>query len=506
MPVTILIPTALRSYADGLAAVHVEGRTVGEALGALAARHSALQKQLRTGDGRLRSFVNVYLNEEDIRYLQQEDTALRDGDKLTIVPSIAGGSGNGAATQAASRPLPLLDNDEIARYSRHLILPEVGMDGQRKLKGGSVLCVGAGGLGSPLTLYLAAAGVGRIGIVDFDVVDASNLQRQILHGTSWLGKSKLESAKQRLLDLNPKIQVDTYEEPLSSANALRIFRDYDVVADGTDNFPTRYLVNDACVLLGKPNAYGSIFRFEGQASVFHWNGGPCYRCLYPEPPPPGLVPSCAEGGVLGILPGIIGVIQATEAVKIILGVGETLSGRLLLYDALGMGFRELRLRRDPHCVLCSANATQKELIDYEQFCGVPGREHEEHTAQPAGTAGAGAAGAAAAPAAEGFTRLSVQQIAARMKEGWKPFILDVRKPHEANIVKLDSDLLIPHEEVAQHVNELPKDRDILVHCKLGGRSSAACKSLSEKGFSRLFNMEGGITAWAKEIDSRLPTY
>ncbi len=384
-----------------------------------------------------------------------------------------------------NKPLPPLDNEEIARYSRHLILPEVGMEGQQRLKAASVLCIGAGGLGSPLALYLAAAGVGRIGIVDFDVVDVSNLQRQVLHGTSWVGKSKLESAKQRLFDLNPHVEVETYEEALNSDNALGLLEGYDVVVDGTDNFPTRYLVNDACVLLGKPNVYGSIFRFEGQASVFNHQGGPCYRCLYEEPPPPGLIPSCAEGGVLGILPGMIGVIQATETVKVILGKGTTLSGRLLLYDALEMEFRQLKLRKNPDCVLCSDKATQTELIDYQQFCGAPALEASEPQL---------------------YEDLSVQEINRRLGEGWEPFVLDVRKQSEADIVTLDADLLIPHEDVGARLAEIPRDQAILVHCKLGGRSAKAAQVLGRAGYQGVFNMAGGITAWATEIDPSLPTY
>lgn len=390
--------------------------------------------------------------------------------------------------------LPQLNNEEIGRYSRHLILPNVGMEGQRKLKGSSVLCVGTGGLGSPLALYLAAAGVGRIGLVDFDVVDASNLQRQIIHGTAWVGKSKVESAKARIHDLNPNVQVDVYEEPLSSDNALRILEPYDVVVDGTDNFPTRYLVNDACVLLGKPNVYGSIFRFEGQASVFNHEGGPCYRCLYEEPPPPGLVPSCAEGGVLGILPGLIGVVQATEIVKILLGIGETLSGRLMLYDALGMSFRTLKLRKNPNCVICGPNPTVTELIDYEQFCGVP-------------SAAEGARPTDEASDDEGFVRQGVAEIKARLDAGWSPFVLDVRKPHEADIVRFDwADTLIPHEDVGARLSEIPRDRPILVHCKAGGRSAKAAKVLADAGYEDVTNMEGGITGWASELDPSMPTY
>lgn len=378
-----------------------------------------------------------------------------------------------------------LNREEIARYSRHLILEEVGMEGQTKLKNSSVLCVGTGGLGSPLLLYLAAAGVGRIGIVDFDVVDASNLQRQIIHGTKTVGQRKVISARDRILDLNPHIQVDIYEEPFTSENALRIAAPYDVVVDGTDNFPTRYLVNDACVMLGKPNVYGSIFKFEGQASVFNYRGGPNYRDLYPEPPPPGLVPSCAEGGVLGVLPGIIGAIQANETLKILLDKGESLSGRLLLFDALAMKFRELRLRRDPDAKPIT------ELIDYDQFCGIPKNTPNKEEA----------------PTMSGsFDRLTVAEIQQKMAGGWKPFVLDVRGQNEWQIVHFDwADTLIPHTEVGARLSEIPKDRDILVHCKLGGRSSQAATVLAAAGY-KVTNMEGGITAWANQLDPKMPTY
>lgn len=378
-----------------------------------------------------------------------------------------------------------LNNDEISRYSRHLILGEIGMEGQTKLKNSAVLCVGTGGLGSPLLLYLAAAGVGRIGIVDFDVVDASNLQRQIIHGTSKVGQRKVISARERIHDLNPHVQVDLFEEAFTAENAMRIAAPYDVVVDGTDNFPTRYLVNDVCVLLGKPNVYGSIFKFEGQASVFNYGDGPNYRDLYPEPPPPGLVPSCAEGGVLGVLPGLIGTIQATETIKLLLGLGSSLSGRLLLYDALAMTFRELKLRRDP-----SAPKIER-LIDYDQFCGVPKKSgsKEEHP---------GAAG--------GFRRMTVHEVAERRAAGWSPYVLDVRGAGEAAIVRFEwADRLIPHTEVGACLAELPKDREILVHCKLGGRSAQAAKILAEAGFD-VINLEGGITAWAREIEPAMPIY
>ncbi|MEQ1505676.1 MAG: molybdopterin-synthase adenylyltransferase MoeB [Myxococcota bacterium] len=471
---TIHIPSPLRPYTGDRPSVEVDGETVGEALGALTTRYPDLGRHLRDDAGKLRSFVNVYLGDEDIRHLGGESTRV-DGQQLTIVPSIAGGQD----------ALPELTRDEIARYSRHLILPELGLDGQRRLKAGSVLCVGTGGLGSPLLLYLAAAGVGRIGIVDFDVVDESNLQRQVLHGTSSVGKPKVQSAAERIRDLNPHVRLDLYEEPLTSANALRILGPYDVIVDGTDNFPTRYLVNDACVILGKPNVYGSIFRFEGQASVFNLGDGPNYRDLYPEPPPPGLVPSCAEGGVLGVLPGVIGTIQATETLKILAGIGTTLSGRLLLYDALNLTFRELKLRRDPNRQPITA------LIDYDQFCGVP----------------QALLAAQAAAATSPVTRITVRELADRRAAGWRPFVLDVRKPHEAEIVSLPFvDRLEPHETVGGIAGELPRDRDILVSCKSGARSAKAAQALVERGFTRVFDLDGGVLAWAREIDPTLPTY
>src|SRR6266700_4228970 len=371
----ILIPTPLRPYTDKQDMVDATGATIGELLADLTRRHEGLKTHLYNEQGRLRSFVNVYINDEDIRYLQKEQTPVNAGDTISIIPSVAGGVEAVAppspqAGPGATRTLPGLTNAEIKRYSRHLIMPEVGVEGQRKLKASKVLCIGAGGLGSPVAMYLAAAGVGTLGIVDFDTVDFSNLQRQILHGTPDVGRPKLASAKDKLHALNPEIDIETYEDALSSQNALKLFEPYDIIVDGTDNFPTRYLVNDACVLLGKPNAYGSIFRFEGQASVFATKDGPCYRCLYPEPPPPGLVPSCAEGGVLGVLPGIIGVIQATETMKLMLGIGEPLIGRFLIYDALKMRFREPKLKKDPDCPVCGTHPTVTKLIDYEQFCGI----------------------------------------------------------------------------------------------------------------------------------------
>jgi adenylyltransferase/sulfurtransferase len=394
-------------------------------------------------------------------------------------------------------PLPQLSNEEIKRYSRHLIMPEVGVDGQRRLKAGSVLCIGAGGLGSPAAMYLAAAGVGRIGVVDFDVVDFSNLQRQIIHGTSSVGRSKLASAKDRLHDINPHIQIDTYEAALSSENALELFKPYDVILDGTDNFPTRYLTNDACVLLGKPNAYGSIFRFEGQASVFATKEGPCYRCLYPEPPPPGLVPSCAEGGVLGVLPGIIGVIQATEAIKLITSIGEPLIGRFLIYDALRMRFRELKLRKDPDCPVCGTHPTVTRLIDYEEFCGLrPSVEAEA----------AEAAQAALAPAAANATTISAIDLKKRMDRGDDLAIVDVREPNEFQINRIPGAQLIPLGEIPRRYAELDPDAETVVYCKVGARSAKAADYLRTVGFKHVMNLQRGILDWVDKVDPSQPKY
>ena len=377
-----------------------------------------------------------------------------------------------------------LSNEEILRYSRHLIMPEVGMEGQLKLKQARVLCIGAGGLGSPLALYLGAAGVGTLGIVDFDVVDFTNLQRQVIHGTSDVGRKKLDSAADTLREINPNIEIRKFETRLTSANALELFREFDIIADGTDNFPTRYLVNDACVLTGKPNVYGSIFRFEGQASVFATKEGPCYRCLYPEPPPPGLVPSCAEGGVLGILPGLVGVIQATETIKLILGSGEALIGRLLLVDALSMRFRELKLRKNPDCLVCGTHPTVTELIDYNQFCGIRGEESAPPTS---------------------MTDITVEELKKRLDRGDDLFVLDVREPHEYQICNIGG-YLIPLNDLPKRVSELDSSREIVVHCKMGGRSAKAADFLRQSGFTKVHNLTGGINAWAERIDPKVPKY
>jgi sulfur-carrier protein adenylyltransferase/sulfurtransferase len=384
---------------------------------------------------------------------------------------------NGSAT---------LSKDEVLRYSRHLIMPEVGMEGQLKLKQARVLCIGAGGLGSPLGLYLAAAGVGKLGMVDFDVVDFTNLQRQILHGTSDVGRSKLDSAAATLQEINPNVELVRHETRLTSANALEIFAGYDVVADGTDNFATRYLVNDACVLTGKPNVYGSIFRFEGQASVFATREGPCYRCLYPEPPPPGLVPSCAEGGVLGVLPGIIGAIQALETIKLIIGKGEPLIGRLLLFDALGLKFRELKLRKNPGCPACGLHPTIDHLIDYDEFCGIRGQEE-----------------VTAVPQIPEITPIELKQM---MDEGRDFRLVDVREPHEFDICRIPGSLLIPLGDVPARMNELDSAQEIVVHCRSGARSARAVEFLRQAGFSRIHNLKGGILAWSDQVDPSVPKY
>ena len=398
--------------------------------------------------------------------------------------------------------LPKLTNEEISRYSRHLILPEVGMEGQQKLKAAKVLCVGTGGLGAPLALYLAAAGVGTIGLVDFDVVDESNLQRQIIHSQATVGKLKVDSAEAMLNGLNKNVQIVKHNTMLTSANAMEILKDYDVIADGTDNFQTRYLVNDACVLLGKPNAYGSIFRFEGQASVFGLPEGPCYRCLYPEPPPPGLVPSCAEGGVLGILPGLVGVIQATETIKLILGIGEPLIGRLLLVDALGMTFRTLKLRKNPECPVCGTHPTVTELIDYDQFCGIA----PPATTGPLEVSSHGKVDMDA-NVVEGIPQMSVERLKQRQDAGDRPFVLDVREPHEYAIVNLGAPL-IPVGQIGARMGEIPvgKDQEIVLHCKSGGRSQRAALELKAAGFTQVKNLAGGITAWAERVDPTMPKY
>ena len=479
----LMIPTPLRQYAGKKDSVEVEASTVAEALKKLTDEHGDLRRHLFNDEGKLRSFVNVYVNDEDIRYLEKDQTAINSGDVISIVPSIAGGK-----PTVAEAPPVTLSNDEILRYSRHLIMPEVGMEGQLKLKAAKVLMIGTGGLGAPLGLYLAAAGVGKIGIVDFDVVDSTNLQRQVIHGTKDIGRPKLDSAADRMHDVNPYVEIEKYEVRLTSENAIEMFKDYDIVVDGTDNFPTRYLVNDACILTGKPNVYGSIFRFEGQATVFGYDDGPCYRCLYPEPPPPGLVPSCAEGGVLGILPAVVGSIQATETVKLILGKGQTLKGRLLLYDALDMKFRELKLRKNPECPLCGTNPTIHELIDYEQFCGIPQQQAEPET--------------------KAMSEWEIDPVGLKQRLDNKQdvFVLDVREPHEYDICKLEGSTLIPLGELPKRVSELNSADDMIVYCRSGVRSGKAVNFLRQAGFRKVKNLTGGILAWSDQVDPSMPKY
>jgi molybdopterin/thiamine biosynthesis adenylyltransferase/rhodanese-related sulfurtransferase/molybdopterin converting factor small subunit len=486
MPTTVFIPTPLRPFTDQQASVQVAGATVGEVLQNLVKVHAELRNHLYNTDGKLRSFVNVYVNDEDIRYLSKEQTAVGEKDTVSIVPSVAGG------VSAVDAPAaPELTGDEVRRYSRHLIMPEVGVEGQRKLKAAKVLCVGAGGLGSPAALYLAAAGVGTLGLIDFDTVDFSNLQRQILYSTDDVGRPKLKAAYDRLHGLNPNIRIIGHEVALNSNNALEIFKDYDIIVDGADNFPTRYLVNDACVLLGKPNVYGSIFRFDGQVSIFATKNGPCYRCLYPEPPPPGLVPSCAEGGVLGVLPGVVGTIQATEALKLVIGAGDPLIGRLMLFDALQMKFRTLKLQKDRDCPVCGDHPTVTKLIDYEQFCGI--------------TPQVKAADKGTLPAE---LETSVEVLKQRLDRG-DVFLLDVREPREWDIAHIEGATLIPLGELPKRLDELPQGPDapdIIIQCKSGVRSAKAVNLLREQGFERVQNLKGGILAWISRIDPTLHSY
>lgn len=502
MSVKILIPTALRQYAGGNSEIEVEAATAGEALNRLTSEHAELRAHLYNDKNALRNFVNVYVGDEDIRHRDGLSTTLKDGETLMIVPSIAGGAQVEERVSEARKPktddspslpaddLPSLSNEEVARYSRHLIMPEVGMEGQRRLKAARVLMIGTGGLGAPVGMYLAAAGVGTLGVVDFDIVETSNLQRQIIHGARDVGRPKIESARDRLADINPHIKIDAYETRLTSENALELFRDYDLVVDGTDNFPTRYLVNDACVLTGKPNVYGSIFRFEGQAAIFWAARGACYRCLYPEPPPPGLVPSCAEGGVLGVLPGIVGAIQANETVKLILGAESgALVNRLLHFDAWQMRFRELKLRKDPSCPVCGERATIKELIDYEEFCGLRPAQTEADEKKPE------------------LEEITATEFKRRLDAGEDLQIIDVREPAEYEIARIRGSKLIPLAQVVARSSEIDAARETVVHCKGGVRSAKAIEALKGAGFKgRLINLKGGITAWSDEVDQNVPKY
>ncbi len=494
--IEIRIPTPLRAYTNGEKIIELHADTVGQALSELCDMFPRLKPHLFDEKGDLRNFVNIYVNDEDIRYNDGLATKVKAHDALLIIPSIAGGldfddttgqllSSKESSLSDFATQDPPLSKEEIERYSRHLILPEVGIEGQKRLKNAKVLVVGAGGLGSPISMYLAAAGVGTIGLVDFDVVDSTNLQRQLLHTTNDVGRNKLESAKETLSALNPHVTIKTHDIALSSENARQIISQYDMVIDGTDNFPTRYLINDACVFLGKPNIYGSIFRFEGQVTVFDSENGPCYRCLYPEPPPPGLVPSCAEGGVLGVLPGMIGTIQANEAIKLIIGKGDPLIGRLLLLDALEMRFRELKLRKNPNCVVCGNNPSVTELIDYDEFCGV-GIEHEINL--------------------DLSEQITVKELAELLDSGIPVQLVDVRNPDETEINHIPKHILMPLNNLEAMATALDKDQLTILYCKTGVRSLKALVQLRQLGFKNVKNLVGGVTAWVREIDPSQPIY
>jgi len=478
--IKILIPYALRAFTERNAEVEVEGSTAGEAINALANAYPALKTHLFTADGQLRDFINLFVDGVNINSLQGLNTPIKDNGELMIVPAIAGG----CAVESGGDSSSGLTNEEIARYSRHLLLPEIGVEGQKKLKAAKVLIVGTGGLGAPLALYLAAAGVGTIGLVDFDTVDESNLQRQIIHSTRDVGRPKTASAKDRIKGINPLVNVVTHNAMLTSRNALELFAGYDIIADGTDNFQTRYLVNDACVFLGKLNVYGSVFQFDGQASVFGAKDGPCYRCLYPSPPPPGLVPSCAEGGVMGVLPGIIGTVQAAETIKLIVGGAKPLVGRLLLFDAWRMAFRELKLEKNPDCPVCGNNPSIHELIDYEQFCGLKKKTDDKPI--------------------DAITALELKK---RLDNGDKIQLIDIREPHERAIVKFPNALVMPLGQLERRMEELDPSIDAVFLCKIGQRSILGIRALQEAGYQgKLLNLQDGLNAWARDVDKSMPIY
>ena len=478
MNIIMKIPSPLRHFTQDAALVELEAIHVGEALEQLCLIYPDIKPHLLDEQGELRNFVNIFHNKVDIRQLQGLDTLLHEESELRIVPAIAGGS-----ELATSDFSTTLSPEELSRYSRHILLPEIGVSGQERLKQASVLIVGAGGLGCPVSLYLAAAGVGRLGIIDGDVVDESNLQRQILYTVADIGVAKADCAQARLEQLNPHIKIDSYRENLTKSNALEIIGDYDLVIDGTDNFPTRYLVNDACVLLNKPNVYGSIFRFDGQATVFNYQGGPCYRCLYPEPPPPGLVPSCAEGGGLGVLPEIIASIQATEAIKMITGIGQSLSQRLLLYDALKLDFTTLAIQKSPKCPVCGEQPTIRSLVDYQQLCGL-------------------------APSSEPvlFQQISPQQLQQQLAGDDSVILIDVRESYERAICCIAGSRHIVMADIEQQQSQFRLDQPLVFHCKMGGRSAKVCQQFVAKGYTNISNLSGGILAWADQIDPSLAKY
>jgi adenylyltransferase/sulfurtransferase len=485
MAVTVLIPTTLRLFTNQRSEVELDGETAGQIIEALSDEYPETKKALFDEEGKLRSFVNVFVNSDNIRNLQGYDTPVKSGDEIMLIPAIAGGSPTESVL--GDNKGEKLTNDEIQRYSRHLLLKEVGVKGQKRLKAAKVLIVGMGGLGSPLAQYLAAAGVGKIGLIDFDDVEESNLQRQVIHRTRDVGRPKVASAKDGIKQINPLVKVETYNEMLTAENAIDIISQYDVVADASDNYQTRYLVNDACVLLGKPDVFGAMYQFEGQATVYYGKEGPCYRCMYPAPPPPGLVPSCAMGGVVGVLPGIIGTIQANEVIKLIVGGGEPLIGRLVTLDAWRMKWRELKICKDPDCPVCGKNPTITELeeYDYEDFCGIKQQEEEDE-------------------AVEG---IEAKELKRRLDEGEKITIIDVREPHERAIVKFLDAKVIPIGQLARRQNELDPTIDTVFVCKEGKRSILAVNTLREAGYKgKMYNLKDGINAWARDVDSSFPQY
>ncbi|MGN0377851.1 MAG: molybdopterin-synthase adenylyltransferase MoeB [Suilimivivens sp.] len=484
MSVTVLIPTTLRSFTGRRSEITLEGNNVREVIQALADEYPETKKAIFEEDGTPRAFINIFVGENNIKKLQGFDTPVKDGDEIMLIPAIAGGKAEDSVISEDRKET--LSNDEITRYSRHLLLREVGVKGQKKLKAAKVLIVGLGGLGAPLAQYLAAAGVGTIGLVDFDEVEASNLQRQVIHGSRDLGRPKVASARDSIRAINPLVKVETYNLLLTKDNALDIIGEYDIVADATDNYKARYLINDACVLLGKPDVFGAMYQFEGQASVYYAKEGPCYRCVYQTPPPPGLVPSCAEGGVVGVLPGIIGTIQANEIIKLIVGGGNPLIGRMLNLDAWRMKFRELKIEKDPNCPICGKNPviTELEEYDYEEFCGLKKQEEEEPI--------------------EG---IEAKELKRRLDEGEKITIIDVREPHERAIVKFPDAKVIPIGQLARRQNELNPDIDTVFICKEGKRSILAINTLREAGYKgKMYNLKDGINTWAKEVDKSMPTY
>ncbi len=491
MPVTVIIPTTLRMFTEHRSETELEGRTVGEVITALSDEYPETKKVLYGEDGHLREFINVFVGADNIRDLQGYETPVKDGDEIMLIPAIAGGSGDTVNDEHPSvlgdRTGDKLTNDEIKRYSRHLLLKEIGVKGQRRLKAAKVLIVGMGGLGTPLAQYLAAAGVGTLGLVDFDEVEESNLQRQVIHGSRDIGRPKVASAKDSIKQINPLVKVETYNVRLTAGNAQEIISQYDVVADASDNYQTRYLVNDACVLLGKPDVFGAMYQFEGQAAVYYAKEGPCYRCMYPAPPPAGLVPSCAMGGVVGVLPGIIGTVQANEVIKLIVGGGKPLIGRLVMFDAWRMRWRELKLRKNPDCPICGAHPTITEIedYDYEDFCGIKAQEEED----------------------EEVEGIEPKELKRRIDAGEKITIVDVREPHERAIAKFPGALVIPIGQLSRRQDELDPSVDTVFVCKEGKRSILAVRTLHEAGYKgAAYNLAGGTNAWSREVDSTFPQY